>query len=345
MSKQTVKVGVIGAGNNTRSRHIPGLQAIEGVEIVGVVNRSRESSQRVADKFGIARVYDDWTEAIADPDTNAIVIGTWPYLHCRATLAALAQGKHVLCEARMAMDAREARAMFGAAQDKPHLTAQLVPAPFTLRVDGTVKRLLAQGYIGQLLAVEVHAGGGFLDREARLDWRQDFDLAGVNTMGLGIWYETVMRWVGTAKSVTALGQTFAPMRRDAGGTLRATSIPEHLDAIAQMECGAQAHFQMSVVSGLRPSNEAYLMGENGTLRVAGNKLFGGQRGDKELREIEVPDEEAGGWRVEEEFVAAIRGQEAVSHTTFADGVKYMEFTEAVARSIASGCRVALPLQR
>jgi predicted dehydrogenase len=43
-----------------------------------------------------------------------------------------------------------------------------------------------------------------------------------------------------------------------------------------------------------------------------------------------------GWRVEEEFVNAIRGREKVSRTTFEDGVRYMEFTEAVARSAALG---------
>ena len=47
--------------------------------------------------------------------------------------------------------------------------------------------------------------------------------------------------------------------------------------------------------------------------------------------------------MEEEFINAIRGKERVTHTAFEDGVKYMEFTEAVARSMASGEAIALPL--
>jgi len=47
--------------------------------------------------------------------------------------------------------------------------------------------------------------------------------------------------------------------------------------------------------------------------------------------------------VEEEFIGAIRGQETIQRTTFEDGFKYMEATEAVARSIASGQAVSLPL--
>ena len=40
--------------------------------------------------------------------------------------------------------------------------------------------------------------------------------------------------------------------------------------------------------------------------------------------------------MEEEFVSALRGHEKVTRTTFEDGVRYMEFTDAVARSAASG---------
>ena len=57
-----------------------------------------------------------------------------------------------------------------------------------------------------------------------------------------------------------------------------------------------------------------------------------------------PPEDRGGWRVEEEFVQAIRGEEKITHTAFEVGVKYMEFTEAVARRMATGSAVPLPLE-
>src|SRR3954469_2064323 len=169
---ETIKVGIVGAGGNTISQHIPKLQAIAGCEIVSVCNRSRASSQRVADQFGIPTVYDSWQDLVAAPDTNAIVIGTWPYMHCRVTLAALNADKHVLCEARMAMNVQEARAMRDAARAKPQLIAQVVPSPMTLGVDGTIKRMLTDGYLGDLLAIEVRDGNAFLDHNAPLHWRQ-----------------------------------------------------------------------------------------------------------------------------------------------------------------------------
>ena len=73
------------------------------------------------------------------------------------------------------------------------------------------------------------------------------------------------------------------------------------------------------------------------------QLFGGRRGDSALMEIPVPVQKQQSWRVEEEFVNAIRGLEPVQLTTFEDGVAYMEFTEAVTRSARTGRAVHLPL--
>ena len=343
MSNDTIRVGVVGAGANTRTHHIPKLQAIDGVEVISVCNRSRESSERVAQEFGIPTIYENWQELVAASDTNAIVIGTWPYMHCRVTLAALASNKHVMCEARMAMNAQEAHAMCSASRENTHLITQIVPSPFSLRVDNTIKRLLADDYIGDVLAVEVRAGGTFLDPDAPMHWRDDFNLSGFNIMSMGIWYEALLRWVGEATDVMAMGKTYVRMRKDDGGVMRPSRIPQHIDIVADMACGAQLHVQVSTVAGLVDGPEAFIFGSAGTLRFANNSLYGGQKDDDALTEIPIPAEEEGGWRVEEEFVSAIRGNEAITHTNFEDGVKYMEFTEAVTRSMMSGKAISLPL--
>lgn len=343
MSNQPIRVGIVGAGANTTSKHIPGLKALAGVEIVSVCNRSGASSERVAKEFGIPTVYTNWLDLIEADDTDAIVIGTWPYMHARLTLAALDADKHVLCEARMAMNATEAHEMFAAAQTNPHLIAQIVPSPMTLGVDKTIKRMLAEGYLGDVLAIEARVGGAFLDPESPIQWRQDFNLSGYNTMTMGIWYEAIMRWVGHATRVTAFAKTFVKMRRDNEGDLKAVRVPDHIDVLADMDCGAQLHLQVSSVAGLAGAPEIFIFGSKGTLRVAQNKLFGGQRSDKVLGEITIPANEQGAWRVEEEFVNAIRGKETITHTSFEDGVKYMEFTEAALRSAADGIAINLPL--
>ncbi len=342
----TIRIGVVGAGANTRLYHIPNLQKIAGVEVVGVVNRSRESTERAAREFNIPRTYRHWQELVADPEIDAVVIGTWPYLHCPVTLAALAAGKHVLTEARIAMNAAEARQMLAAARAHPELVAQVVPAPFTLAVDPMVKQLLADGYLGDVQAVDLRVGGAWLDRDAPMNWRHDRDLSGNNTMFLGIWYECLMRWLGPASAVTARTRVAVPYRFDPSrGERRAIEIPDHVEVLADFPGGAIARMHVSAVAGLMPGPEVWLFGSEGTLRFeqASGRLFGARRGDQTLTEIPIPAEKRSGWRVEEEFIAAIRGEAPVRLTTFEDGVRYMEFTDAVHISAREGRTVPLPL--
>ena len=345
MANDPVRVGLIGAGLNTRSRHIPGFRKVDGVEVVAVANRTRESGQRVADQFNIPRVYDDWRGLLEDGSIDAVCIGTWPYMHRTLTLAALEKGKHVLCEARMASNAQEARDMLNAAKAKPHLTTQIVPAPTTFEVDNLVKRLLADGYLGDLLAVEIQGlVSGFIDRDSPMHWRQDRDLSGYNTLGVGIWYETLIRWVGRATKVMAMTQVYVPHRKDGTGNLGSITVPDHVDVICLLANGAQAHLRASAVTGLSPGDDLWLYGTEGTLYLDQQlNLYGGRRGDRQLSPIPNPPEDQYGWRVEEEFIGAIRGQEPVVHTPFDVGVHYMEFTEAVARSAQTGRAVSLPL--
>lgn len=343
MRKEPIRIGIIGAGENTRARHIPGLLALDDVKIISVCNRTRASGEKVAEAFNIPRVYEHWHDVIYDDDINAIVIGTWPYLHAPATLLAFGYDKHVLCEARMAMNAEEAHRMYKASQAHPHLVAQIVPAPFTLRLDKTIIRILSEGRIGQPLAIDIRDGGAFLDPNAPLHWRQDFDFVGYNIKTLGIWYECILRWLGEAMSVMAMGKTYIKLRRDSENNVKAVRVPDHLDVIAEMANGAQMHMQISGVTGLAGATEIFIFGDKGTLRIASDKIFGAQRGADTFQEIPVPAELEATWRVEEEFINAIRGVEQVQLTTFSAGVKYMEFTEAVSRSMQSGQKINLPL--
>ncbi len=340
MTDQTIRVGFVGAGRNTQSRHIPGFKKLSGVELVAVANRTKESGERVAKELGIGRVHGDWREVVRAPDVDAICIGTWPNTHSEISVAALEHGKHVLCEARMAVNAVEGRRMLAAARRAGKLVAQLVPAPHTLEVDAPLQRLLAEGYAGEVLAVEVQATqqSRFADPAEPLHWRQDAALSGHNILNMGIWYEAMARWLGPARRVMAMTKLAVPRRKDATGALRDVTVPDHVEILATLASGAVARLRFSAITALAPPSEAWIFGSDGTLRLEADakRLSGGRRGDKALAEIPIPAERRIGWRVEEEFVNAIRGREKVARTTFEDGVRYMEFTDAVARSIASG---------
>ncbi len=349
-----IVVGLIGAGGNTKLRHIPGLRGQPGVNIKGVVNRSLESSQRVADEYEIPTVYEDWIELLEDDDIDAVCIGTWPYMHAPLVIESLENEKHVLCEARMAMNSDEALEMLDASKRSPHLVAQIVPAPHTLEIDQTIIGLISEGYIGDLVNVKLHVGtaSDFPNPDAPLHWRHDRDLSGNNIMTMGIWYEAMMRWFGPARTVQALGQTVVKHRLDEDGRRRSTSIPDHIDIMMTMDCGGTMIYTTTLVSAFTRELDLSIHGTDGVIRVeyadvddptgATFKVSGARRGDDALSQIEIPPENRGGWRVEEEFINAIRGLEPVTHTNFTDGLKYMQFTDAVTESVKTGNMVRLP---
>lgn len=351
MASKVIRLGLIGAGGNTRSRHIPGFKAQEGVEIVCVANRTPESAKKVADEFGIERVAANWTDVLADDGVDAVCIGTWPYMHEELLTAALKAGKHVLCEARMAMNVVEARRMLKESRRHPALTAQIVPAPHTLAFDRTIIGMIGSGYIGDLVTLDarVTATSDFPKWESPPHWRHDRVLSGNNIMGMGIWYEAMMRWVGQASTVQAVGQSVVAHRTDKSGARVAMTIPDHVDILSRMEQGGQMRFSFSTVLGLTPMQaEACIFGTEGTICLRQDKagkmsLWSGKRGDSDLKEVAIDPAKRGGWRVEEEFINAIRGREPVTHTDLATGVKYMEWTDAVTLSLRSGNAVRLPL--
>lgn len=345
----TLRIGLIGAGANTRLQHIPGFQGIDGVEITAVCNRSRESGQRIADEYGIPQVFADWRMLIESDDVDAICIGTWPYMHCPMTLAGLEAGKHVLTEARMCMNLAEARQMYAASQQTDQV-AMIVPAPFYLSAEPLLLDKLHSGFFGDLLEIHFTGLSGGYDPDAPLHWRQRRDLSGNNIMVMGIGNETVRRYAGHEKAVLAHGKTFTTERLDEEtGKSAPADVPESLGIVAEMESGATAVYHLSSVARLGPSFSFAFYGTKGSFKMdAGTPQTPGGiwiagEGDDEYQPFDIPEHPRNGWQVEEDFVAAIRDGRPVTHTSFADGVKYMEFTEAVQISMAEGRRVELPL--
>jgi len=351
MANETIKVGFIGAGANTALRHIPGLRAQQGVELVGVANRSIESSQAAADKYELGEAYPTWLDLVEDPEIDAICIGTWPYMHSTITLTALDNGKHVMCEARMAMNGAEARDMLAASIANPDLITQVVPPPHLMACEQHVMDLIADGYLGDIVnaSVRVTDGSAFPDSNQDAHWRQIRELSGNNVMTTGIWYENMMRLVGPAASVSANAQIRVPHRRGWDGNRYDMTIPDQLDIIYSTGAGTNVNLSVTTVSGtFVPPTEIWLYGTEGTIHIATSGLgndpvvSGARKGDDKMSVIEVPAEKRGDWRVEEEFINAIRGIEPITRSNFTDSLKYMEFTDAIQESWQTGKRVYLP---
>jgi len=339
-TSENIRIGVIGAGTNTKLKHIPGLQAIEGVSVDVVCNRSEASSRKAADDFGIGRIASSWQEVIADDSIDAICIGTWPYLHAPITIAALEVGKHVLTEARMAMNAKEAEEMLNASLSRPDLVAQIVPSPFTLKWDLTIRKILESGELGSLREISVIKTLPMNANEQEpMNWRQNIEYSGNNTMMLGIYYEVVQRWIQKNPSrVWSHGRIFTKNRDNAevGGPSE-VEIPESLTFVADYEDGLQLTGIMSGIELGSGRDEYAISGAKGTIRLdlKTGKLYRSLLGEEE-QIVEPRKEDVADWNVEADFIASIREGTAVSLTNFTDGLNYMKFTDAARTSFNAG---------
>jgi predicted dehydrogenase len=351
-----LRVGLIGAGLNTKARHVPGLRAIQDVDIVAVCNRRPESTAAAARELGIPRTCENWEDLVRDKQIDAVVIGTWPYMHAPITLAALEAGKHVLTEARMSLDAAQAYAMLAASRKYPQLVCQIVPSPFGLKGDAVMRELIAHGFLGELREVSiVHRTPALADPSAPLHWRQDAALSGFNMLTLGIVHETLSRWLPQPVRILAQAHAFTSQRVDPTcGVRRTVGTPDSVQVLAELPSGARACYQFSGVTPFGQEGKIVLLGTSGVLsydfitdRIRGaSRILGSAPGSiEELPELPIPADKAGGWRVEADFVDSTQSGAPVRFTDFAAGVAYMEFTEAVARSARTGFAVKLPLEQ
>jgi predicted dehydrogenase len=348
MASGLVRIGIVGAGQVTRARHIPGFRAIPGVVIAGVCNLHRESSVRVAREFHIPKIYESWGHLVDDPEIDAVMIGTWPYVHCPITLAALDAGKHVLTQARMAMNAREAQRMLDRSRESPNLAAMVVPSPYGLTGEPFLRKLITEGFLGQLR--ELHVQGlskDLADPATPIGWRQMTKYSGFNMLNLGILYETVLRFVSPAKRVFAYASKSISVRPDPE-TDRPVRVgtPDSVQVLTTQEDGSRGVYALSAAVWHNTGSRIALYGSEGTLvyDLTRDEILGARRDEPELLPLMIPSGLRGGWRVEADFVAAVRGERPVSHTSFATGVRYMQFTEAVARSSRHQAPVELPLK-
>ena len=336
-----LRIGIIGAGANTRAKHIPEFKKLAGVEVTVVCNRTIESGKKVAKEFGLPFVTTSAKDIIESPDIDAVCIGTWPNMHAKLAVAALRAGKHVLTEARMARSLAEAEMMLEESNQRPNLVAQIVPAPMSLPFDATMIELLTRGTLGTLREIFLTATTeGLADSALPLSWRQDLTLSGKNTLYLGIYYEMALRWLGFGVvSVTADAAIFTKERKDEEGVPEPTTIPESLSVLGNYADGARliAHFSGVERTGAR--GEIRLNGSKAGLRLdlLKNELWLTRAGEKEQL-VEIAPEKRGAWRVEADFVDSIRTGQAARLTDFATGVKYMQFTEAVWDSWHTGGR-------
>ncbi len=336
-----LRIGIVGAGGIVRARHLPALKKDPEVEIIAVSNSTYESSEKFCrENVPHATPMRNWPEVLALPELDIIWIGTPPYLHSAVTISALEAGKHVFCQARMAMDLAEAEEMLAASKRYPELVTMLCPPPFGMRADLLVKKILAENYIGRPHHVRLKSfTGNYLDAGAPPHWRQRIELSGLNVLTLGIYVEVLQRWLGDISGVFARGKIVRPLRQG-----YEVIIPDLLTVLCAFDNGAEGVLEFSGVDAMAPGDRLEIYGSAGTLTYdfSSDVMQAGTLGDRALHVVDLPTELEGEWRVEEDFLAAVKSKGRIRpRPNFEEGVRYMRVVQAVADSRARNEWVAI----
>lgn len=96
-----MKVVLAGAGA-FGTKHLDGIQNIDGVEVVGLVGRRLEQTQQVAKKYGIGMASTELSEALAIPGVDAAILCTPTQMHAAQAIECMKAGKHVQVEIPLA---------------------------------------------------------------------------------------------------------------------------------------------------------------------------------------------------------------------------------------------------
>ena len=92
--RKPVKLGLIGCGWVTETRHLPALRFVPDAEVVAVADIDAVRLNRVADRFHIEHRYRDFRALLDDPAVDTVAVCVPAQLHVEVALAALDSGKH-----------------------------------------------------------------------------------------------------------------------------------------------------------------------------------------------------------------------------------------------------------
>lgn len=355
----TLNFAIVGCGGITLQNHLPGLALCREVKVTALCDAHPATLEQARQATGVTVTSANYEDIVRREDVHAVIIATPNFLHAPIALAAIAHGKHVLCEKPIAMNHAEAVSMAAAADRAGvrHMTAftyRFVPAMRYLR------DLVRRGDFGQ----PYHFRSCRLqDWGARpLGWRQVKKLAGSGEIGdmLSHRIDFAHSLVGPMKRLVASVKTLTPVR---GGSPNDTD--DWVAILAEFHSGTTGVLESSKLAsgrneGWRSLDYVELNGsERSCVFTTGewNKLQLGRAGGPGLETITIPEEywkpsgsprdpRAGDplvtFRYDQawEFVSAIREQRPCS-PDFHDGARAQAVTDAALSSAETGNWVSL----
>ena len=292
---------------------------------------------KVKKKFDVPGLYEDYRQLIDDPEVQAVVVSLPTALHAEASLAAVAAGKHVLCEKPLACNAREAREMAAVAKDAGRLLMEAFMYRFHPR-SRRIKQLIAEGAIGAPRLVR----SAFCFRMADSEWsdppnvRLNPEMGGGALLDVGCYSVSVARWFLGAEP----SQVQAQAEYDPGG------VDVHMVGSLSFAGNGLASFEASFITALQQTYS--ISGSDGVIELPHNAFVPWEneaifyvrgRNQETGQKHSVPGADEYRLMVEH-FADAVIGQTELSFP-ITDSIENMRVLDALAQAARTGQTVRL----
>jgi predicted dehydrogenase len=363
MKTTPIGIGIVGTGF-ARTTQIPGFSDCMGAKVVAIASRHQERAESVAQEFGIEKVARDWQELVTLSDVDLVSIVTPPSTHTEITLAALDQGKAVLCEKPMALNAEEAEQMTEAARSRG-LLALIDHELRFLNSRRTMRAMLQNGAIGSIRHCNYVFRSDYRSIADRAyDWWSDAAMGGGTLGAIGSHVIDSYRWILGTEITEVLGMlaTHISQRREkAGGEMRQVTSDDEAKLLFRfadgpLNLGTTGAASLSVVESGSYENRMEIYGASGALMVAETgELWHSPAGSGAWRPVQVDqDHMAAGMRqsswsrgftaLSGAIIEAMRsGKKTVKDAaTFADGYRVQLVLDAARESNKTGRWVQVP---
>jgi predicted dehydrogenase len=296
VSKKTIGVGLVGAGNWGRYGHIPALRLLPEYKIVAVSSRSRSKAQKIAHEFGIEHAVDNVDELARLSGVDLEIVLPPVPEHAFAVKAAISAGKDVYCEWPLTTSTKDSEDLvsLAAAADVRHA----VGLQRTLGASAQYLRdLVANGYVGRVRSVRMHVSMASFGHilSAGLEWTVDKkNFSHVLSIYGGHFMDMLFHIVGEPKALSSIVATqFPELTLSRTGQSFPNETPDCVMVIGTLKNGALFEVQIEGGKLHQSGLEIDITGTSGDLRITNTRSFG----TKQDNLIEGSQGDGGEWHV------------------------------------------------